>query len=52
MDDLSQVLEFLDNIQYLLGTLVVMKICEWIYHTAKLIHDWLSSMFPTSLGKR
>lgn len=48
MDELTN----LEAIQYLLGTLVVMRICEWIYHCCKLLHDWLSSMFPTSIERR
>lgn len=30
----------------------IMKICEWIYYPCKWLHDWLSSMFPTSIDRK
>ncbi len=32
--------------------LFIMKICEWIYHPCKWLHDWFSSMFPTNIDKK
>lgn len=32
--------------------LFIMKICEWVYYPCKWLHDWLSSMFPTSIDRK
>ena len=44
--------ELLQHILYMLSTLVVMRICEWLVTACKWLHDWFSSMFSTSIDKR
>lgn len=45
-------IELLQHILFMLSTLVVMRICEWLVTVCKWFHGWLSSMFSTSIDKR
>lgn len=45
-------IELLQHILFMLSTLVVMRICEWLVTACRWFHGWLSSMFSTSIDKR
>ena len=34
------------------GGLFIMRVCQWVYVACKWLHDWLSSMFPTSIDTK
>lgn len=44
--------ELLASIAVFTGGIFVMRVCQWVYVACKWLHDWLSSMFPTSIDSK
>lgn len=44
-------LELLQYILYTIGTLLCMRIVDWIVHITKFLYRFFSSFFPTDIPK-